>query len=378
MSFETSAELSLTVDEGDLQNVKQQIESEIGTTAVGVTDGGSMSAQSAGSSGGGRGRRARRSMRLAETRNEYLEDVALYLESIDDKVGGGGGGGGAGGIFTELFGAGAESGADLAIEGGSTAIDGITTAVGTAVGQAVGGLVGGNGGGDTRRVVSRDTNVRTTIEPVFNPEFNPKFQPTFHPEFSPQFSPEFTPELDVAPKLSVSPQVDVSPELNVDFPEFDFGSDIQSPHPVEVTNWPTPPSGDGSGADQAPRRFSPEDNIPVIGPYAKNINDRVERFSNRYNPLSDGELSRDNQFRSADTGAQRNATATTNTTVENNVDADVRPNITINIDTRQLLDDVEQAIEDANAEVRRDLLNEIERVANDLDDLERQITRGRT
>ena len=106
MSFETTAELSLTVDEGDLQNVKQQIESEIGTTAVGVTDGGSMSAQSASSSGGGRGRRARRSMRLAETRNEYLEDVALYLESIDDKVGGGGGGGGAGGGMLSFGGGG--------------------------------------------------------------------------------------------------------------------------------------------------------------------------------------------------------------------------------------------------------------------------------
>ncbi|OYR53598.1 hypothetical protein DJ73_07250 [Halorubrum sp. Ea1] len=140
MSFETSAELSLTVDEGDLKNVQQQIEDGIGTTAVGVTDGGSMSAQSAGSSGGGRGRRARRSMRLAETRTELLEDAVVYLEDIEDKVGGGDGGG-AGGIFTELLGSATETAGDAAIEAGDTVAETLTNVLTGTAASALGNTI---------------------------------------------------------------------------------------------------------------------------------------------------------------------------------------------------------------------------------------------
>jgi hypothetical protein len=140
MSFETEAKLTLTVDEGNLRNVQQQIEEGIGTTAVGVTDGGSMSAQSAGSSGSGRGRRARRSMRLAETRTEHLEDAVFYLESIDDAVSEGGLGGG-GGLFAELLGIGGDLGAEAAGTAAETATGLATDVAGTAIGQAAGGII---------------------------------------------------------------------------------------------------------------------------------------------------------------------------------------------------------------------------------------------
>ena len=140
MSFETTAELSLTIDEGDLANVKQQIEDEIGTTAVGVTDGGSMSAQSTGGGSGG-GRRARRSMRLAETQTELLEDAVIYLEEIEDKVGGGDGGGGVGGVFTEVLGVAGETAGDAAIEAGDTVADAITDAITGTVASTLGNTI---------------------------------------------------------------------------------------------------------------------------------------------------------------------------------------------------------------------------------------------
>ena len=91
--FGTTATLEVEVDGRSLNNVKQQIESEIGTTEVGVADGGSMSAQVAGggAAGGRERRRRRREYRWARERTDYLEEVVGYLEDIEDKVGGGGG-----------------------------------------------------------------------------------------------------------------------------------------------------------------------------------------------------------------------------------------------------------------------------------------------
>jgi len=65
------------------------------------------------------------------------------------------------------------------------------------------------------------------------------------------------------------------------------------------------------------------------------------------------------------------------TPVTNNVDADVRPRFTINVDTDSLVDEVERLVEDAQDEVRDELLDKIEGVERDIDDLERGLTRGR-
>ena len=193
MSFETGAELSLTVDEGDLRNVRQQIQDEIGTTAVGVTDGGSMSAQSAGGSGADSARRARRSMRLAETQTEHLEDIALYLESIDDVLSeggllGGGGGLPGSGIFAEVVGAGAETAGDVGVEAGDAVADAVsdvlTGTVASTLGNTISSAINGStvaveptplpveGGGSGGTNVTVTPTVRPTIEPDFGPDIN--------------------------------------------------------------------------------------------------------------------------------------------------------------------------------------------------------------
>ena len=71
MSFETAAELDLVVSDRALRNVRNQIESELGAVEMGVTDGGSMSAQSA-QSGSGGSRRRRESLRMERSRTEQI------------------------------------------------------------------------------------------------------------------------------------------------------------------------------------------------------------------------------------------------------------------------------------------------------------------
>jgi hypothetical protein len=126
----------LTVPESELRNVRQQIESGVGTTEVGVTDGGTMSAQAAqpGGTGGRARRRARRSYRMEVSRTEYLEQAVVYLEEIEDKVGTGGGGGG---ILDDVLGAVVETGGDAALEISDTATDAFTDTVGTALGNVI-------------------------------------------------------------------------------------------------------------------------------------------------------------------------------------------------------------------------------------------------
>lgn len=142
--FGASIDLELTVPQRELDNVAQQIEDTVGVTEMGVTDGGSMSAQAA--NGGGRARRrARQSFRMERTRTSLLDDATVYLESIDDKVGELGGGGG-GGVSSEITGALFETGGDAAIEGGSTLLDLGVETLGTAIGNTISGLFG-NGGG---------------------------------------------------------------------------------------------------------------------------------------------------------------------------------------------------------------------------------------
>jgi len=58
--FETEFDLTLNLPQRELDNVAQQIDDTVGVTEIGLTDGGSMSAQTAGG-GGGRARRRARS-----------------------------------------------------------------------------------------------------------------------------------------------------------------------------------------------------------------------------------------------------------------------------------------------------------------------------
>ncbi|PGF16185.1 hypothetical protein CP556_08710 [Natrinema sp. CBA1119] len=156
MSFDTEAQLSIAIPSSELRNARQQIESEIGTTEIGVTDGGSASAQAAGGGRGGGGRqrrRARREYRWARERTDYLEEAVVYLKDIEDKVGGGDGGG----MLSELLGGGAIGGLLGGAGGAAGGIgSGVATGIGAAVGSAVGSAVGDAVTGDKLEVKEPD------------------------------------------------------------------------------------------------------------------------------------------------------------------------------------------------------------------------------
>jgi len=151
--FDTEAQLSLVVPQSELRNVRQQIQSEIGATQIGMTDGGSMSAQTAGGgAGGGRARRrARRSYRMEITRTDLLDDAVTYLESIEDHVSEGGPGGGsiANEILNFAVDTGGDAGGAAALGGAATALGGAATALGGAAAALTGaaGVLAGVGGG---------------------------------------------------------------------------------------------------------------------------------------------------------------------------------------------------------------------------------------
>ena len=142
-------------------------------------------------------------MRLAEERNELLDDAVIYLESLDDALseGGllGGGGGGFGGIITELAGAGAETAGDVAVEAGDTVAETIqdtlvgtvSTALGTAVSDAI----------SNSEVAVADEPVPVTPNPL-PVEGGGGGGTTVSP--------------------TIKPTVDVAPD--VEFPDLEFGS----------------------------------------------------------------------------------------------------------------------------------------------------------
>ena len=402
MSFETEAELSLAVPRSELRNVRQQIEDGIGTVEVGISDGASMSAQST-RSDGGRGGQARRSMRLAESRNEYLDDISLYLEDIEDKVGGGGGGG-VGGLATEIFGVAGETAGDAAITAGETVADTVKDVLTGAASTALGNTI-------SEAISNSDVAVEDTAVPVKpNPlpvsgggRGGTTVSPTFNPNFSPDFTTELSPEFDLPDlKFGDAPgtvRVDESqlplPVEDATLAVEDTTLPVEDVGPIRVDYTATPPDSSSSesrdlrsfrevladaGGDAAEGALIGGTGGAVAGSVAGGVGavpgaalggltGGAGAFGLEF--VQAGAARIDNAANSGSN--QRNGSLATS--VENNVNADVRPNITINIDTRQLLDDVEQAIEDANAEVRQDLLDEIEQVANDLDEIERDISR---
>jgi len=195
MSFETAADLDLVVSDQALRQVRGQIESELGAIEIGATDGGTMSAQSA-QSGSGGSRRQRQTLRMERTQTEHLEDIALYLESIDDVLSeggllGGGGGLPGSGIFAEVVGAGAETAGDVGVEAGDAVADAVSdvltgtvsTALGTSISSAINDStvavepnplpVEDEGSGGDTVTVSPDVRFSPTIKPTFEPDLGP-------------------------------------------------------------------------------------------------------------------------------------------------------------------------------------------------------------
>lgn len=140
--FDTTAFVHLQVPDGELRNVRQQVEDAIGTTELGMTDGGTMSAQATAAGGGGRARRrARREYRWARERTDLLDEAVAYLEDIEDQIGEGGGGGG---VLDDLVGSVTETAGDVAVEGGGAVVDVATDSLSTAIGTAVADAITGS------------------------------------------------------------------------------------------------------------------------------------------------------------------------------------------------------------------------------------------
>jgi len=193
--FGTLAELDLVVSDESLRNVQKQIESELGAVEIGVTDGGAMSAQAGGSGGAGASRRGRQSFQMERTRTDLLEEAVIYLEEIEDKVGGGDGGG-AGGVFTELLGVAGETAGDAAIETGGTVADAITDVLtgtaATALGNTISSAI-------TNSTVTVEDTTLTVKRPGWLDELtgrNIEFTPTVKPTFE-------APDLDLGPDINL-------------------------------------------------------------------------------------------------------------------------------------------------------------------------------
>ena len=123
--FETTASLSIEVDQRELRSVRQEIEDELSDVALGIEA--SMSGGGAGGGGNPAFARDRATMiRLDRNRNESLEDIIAILDDIED--GGGGGGDGGGSRFPRIR---------NIIQGGLGGLGGATIAVATQ-GETVG------------------------------------------------------------------------------------------------------------------------------------------------------------------------------------------------------------------------------------------------
>lgn len=231
MSFDTEAELDIVIPRDQLSAAREAVEEELGSVAVGVSNPAAQSAQLGGRTDGGAGA-GRDLRRLDEDRNEHLDDVARYLESIEDAVTEGGLlGGGAGGLATEILGIGGDFAAEGAGAAAETATGLATDVAGTALGQAAGSVIADEISGSTVSVEpnplpvegggSGGTDVTLTPDIDFDPRFMPSFQPTINQTLQPTVE---------APDVSVSPNIDL-PDLNLG-----GGSNIQNPHPVVVEN----------------------------------------------------------------------------------------------------------------------------------------------
>jgi len=377
MSFDTVAELDLVVSDEALRNVQKQIESELGAVEIGVTDGGAMSAQAGRGGGAGASRRGRQSFQMERTRTELLEDAVVYLEEIEDKVGGGDAGG-TGGILAEFLGVAGETAGDAAIEAGDTVAETLTQVLTGTAASALGNTI-------SSAITSSEVAVEDTTLAVERPEwldevggggrtvqFNPTFDPTFEaPDLAPEINlpglPDFN--LGIPDQLAVNReplpvQRDPLPvEAIAPLPVEDIG-----PIMVAVeTRTGRPPASTGSKSESEPPggvQLGGENGI-TVGPGGVQVGGDNGITLGRDPGDPTGVQSGSNRS-SSTSPSRRDMTVTHSPTY--NVDVDPRRLDSL---ADRIISEIEDGVE-RDIDALEDDLDELER---DLEELNREITR---
>lgn len=382
MSFETTAELDLVVSDQALRQVRGQVESELGAIEVGTTDGGTMSAQSARSGSGG-SRRRRQSMRMERTQTEHLEDIALYLESIDDVLSeggllGGGGGLPGSGIFAEVVGSGVETAGDVAVEAGDTVAEAVSDVLTGTAASALGNTI-------SSAITGSEVAVEDTTLTVERPEWvdevggsnsrNINVDTTFSNDISPEFT---LPETGLGIPGSIDVVRDPIPVQRDPLPVEDTTLRVEDIEPLDVEDvgpitvavetstrrgpTPTGPDSEPTGGVQ----IGGENGI-TLGPGGIQAggDDGITLGRDPGDPT--GTQSRSNQ-------SQSRATPTREVTVTHS------PTYQVDVDPRRLDSLAERIISEIEDGVQRDideLEDDVDELERELEELERGITRGR-
>ena len=377
MSFETAAELDLIVSDRALRNVRSQIEAELGAVEMGVTDGGTMSAQSARSGGGG-SRRQRESLRMERTRTEHLEEAVTYLEDIEDLLSEGGLGGG-GGMFAELVGIGGDLGAEAAGTAAETATGLATDVAGTALGQAAGSVISRQISGSTVGVEDTTISVERPDwvddvgggRDVFSPTIEPTFEPTFQPDLGLDFGLPDLPDLNLGIPDTLAVNREPLPVQRDPLPVEDIRPlPVEEIGPITVaieTSTGRPPASTGSGSDAEPPgglQFGGEDGI-TFGPggFQFGGDDGLTVGRDPGDPTG---------TQSSGTGSASMSAPTREVTVTHS------PTYNVDVDPRRLDSLADRIVSEIEDGIERDidaLEDDLDELERELQELEREITR---
>lgn len=230
--FTREAELSLTVPDDQIRQVRSQIESGLSDIAVGVDASGM---DGGGASGGRQQRMRRQEFRLARERTEHLDDLVDAVENMEGGDGGGGGLlGGVGrniGVSAVLAGGGIGAGAALAGGGAGLGALSLATQIGETfdeVGASISDAIGDGEGlvqiGDvgSPEITNEVGDITTVVEPQVGDIASPVFRPEFG-DFNPSLTvnPEVT--ADFQASVEFSPRISVNPTFDVELTGLDLG-----------------------------------------------------------------------------------------------------------------------------------------------------------
>ena len=354
--FETTATIEIEIAEQSLRDARDDIESALGDVSVSVSAGGGGRPAEMRSDGGRSGRqrrRARQQHRWARQDNDHIEDILEILEGLET-------GGDGGGLFGQLLGGAGDIGGALA--GALPA--GIGAAVGSAAGPAIADAVSDS-------EVGVDAEEADDTITVTKPEWTP-LEAT-EPDWVPLPVEEPNGGIDIP-----LPGPGDLPTLSFDSPPT-VGVDEPGPLPISDDNLPLPVEDvDPISVTVEHTRRGPTS--PRVGPPTGDSDDGVGGVNiggDSGITLGPGGVNIGGETGITLGEDPRGATRSPQSDVDIVAETRVDPTININVDTTRLVDDITREFDSAIADVRRELEREIQQVADDLNDLEREITRGR-